>query len=168
MRRNVLTALALAAGLLAPALAPAVAQAQTKPFGAGFDGWEFTATRESKTIVNCRAVRRAGGREDILAMRSDRHTYISINGEGRNGKWPKSVVAVPGKPKGVADWSVTAQANGARLWFLLDYGAVSDIANAGVFTWSLMDSEDDGKVNLGKRSADAWERVNQCVNANGG
>ncbi|MFG1358572.1 hypothetical protein [Xanthobacter pseudotagetidis] len=45
---------------------------------------------------------------------------------------------------------------------------MSDIAAAGVFTWSLMDSEDDGKVNLGKRAADAWECVNQCVNANGG
>ena len=168
MRRTFLTGLALAAGLIAPLLAPAAAQAQTKPFGAGFDGWEFTATREANGVVNCRAVRRAGGREDILAMRTDRHTYISMKGEGRKGKWPRSVVAVPGKPKGVADWSVTAEANGSRLWFVLDYGAVSDIANAGFFTWSLMDSEDDGKVNLGKRAGEAWERVNQCVNANGG
>ena len=168
MRRTFLAGLALAAGLIAPLLAPDLAQAQTKPFGAGFDGWIFTATREPSGLTNCRATRRVGGRDDILAMRTDRHTYISIMGEGRKGKWPRSVVAVPGKPKGVADWSVTAEANGARLWFPLDESAVSDIAAAGYFQWSLMDSEDDGKVNLGKRAGEAWERVHQCVNANGG
>jgi len=138
------------------------AQAQTQPFGQGFDGWSFTATKEKSGVVNCRATRKAGGREDILAYRNDNHTYISVKAEGRKGKWPKTIVRIPGKPPGQMEWKVDAGADGGRMWFIVDSSAISEIAAVGRFEWSLTDTEDSAIVNLGKRTADAWERVNQC------
>lgn len=156
--------LVLAAGLAWTA----TAQAQTKPFGQPIDGWVFTATTERPGVVNCRAQRKAGGRDDILALRNDWKGYFSINAEGRKGKWPRSVVNLPGRPGKRMEWTSTAEANGLRLWFPLEKGALDEIFNAGAFEWSLMDSEDDGKFNVGRRGGEVWERVNQCVLANGG
>lgn len=144
------------------------ALAQTRAFGPGFDGWAFTATTERPGLVNCRATRKVGGREDILAMRTDHKNYMSVKGEGRRGKWPGSTVNVPGKPRGVLEWRIVAEANGARLWFPMEPGGIDDIAAAGAFEFSLADTEDTAKVALGRRAAEAWERVNRCVIANGG
>ena len=140
------------------------ALAQVKSFAPGFDGWEFTATFEKPGVVNCRATRRAGGREDILAMRTDgTPPYLSVKGEGRKGKWPGSSISVPGKP---LEWRVSAEANGGRMWFPLDAGAIDKIAAAGIFQFDLNDTEDWGKVSLGRRAAEAWTQVNRCVFTN--
>lgn len=165
MRRSVLTGLALGAGLLVPALA----QAQTTPFGQGFDGWTFTATKEPNGVTACRATRKVGGREDIIGMRTN-HTkpYISFKADGRKGKWPNVIIAVPGKPRGVLEWTTPGEANGIRMWFPLEFGAMTEIAAAGAVEWALPNTEDTATVNLGKRAGEAFERVNQCVNANGG
>lgn len=144
------------------------ALAQSRAFGPGFDGWAFTATTERPGLVNCRATRKVGGREDILAMRTDHRLYMSVKAEGCRGKWPGSTVYVPGKPRGVLEWRTLAEANGVRMWLPMEPGTIDDIAAAGVFAFSLADTEDTAKVALGRRAADAWERVNQCVNANGG
>lgn len=119
-------------------------------------------------MVNCRATRKVGGREDIVAMRNDHKPYLSVKAEGRKGKWPGTIVNVPGKPRGVLEWQSPAEANGIRMWFPIEAGAVDQIAAAGAFEWSLTDTEDTAKVSLGRRAAEAWERVNRCVLANGG
>lgn len=158
-------------GAAAPAPAPAPAPAaaavgQARLYGAGFDGWSFTATVEKPGVVNCRAIRKVGGREDIMAMRNDMKPYLSIKGEGRQGRWPGTLVSIPGKPQ--YQWRVTSEANGARMWFTMpDFGVVGDIAAAGVYEFHMPDSEETGRIPLGKRAADAWERVNQCAVANG-
>ena len=109
--------------------------------------------------------RKVGGREDIIAMHNDSRTpYLSVKAEGRKGKWPGTIVRVPGKPP---EWKSPAEANGVRMWFPLEAGAINLIAAAGAYEWSLTDTEDTAKVNLGKRAADAWERVNICVTKNG-
>lgn len=158
MKRHLILGFALAAGLASTA----TAQAQTKAFCAGFDGWTFTATVEKPGVVNCRATRRVGRRDDIMAMRNDFKPYLSVAAEGRRGKFPGTYISVPGKPQYV--WRVPGEANGARMWFLMpDFGVVGDIAQAGVYEFALPDSEDTGRVPLGKRAAEAWERVNQCA-----
>ncbi|WP_127089430.1 hypothetical protein [Aquabacter cavernae] len=144
----------------------ASAHAQTKPFGPGFDGWSFTATTEKPGLVVCRATRTAGNREDILGMRNDLKPYFSVKAEGRKGKWPGTIINVPGKPRGVLEWTSTGEANGIRMWFPLPTSAVDRIVEAGAFEFSLPDTEDSGKVNLGKRAMDAWVRVHECVKAN--
>ena len=163
--RNRGVAKAAAAPAPAPAAAGAVGQARL--FGQGFDGWSFTATTEKPGVVNCRAIRKIGGREDIMAMRTDWKPYLSINAEGRRGKWKDMYILVPGKKH--LEWQVPAEANGARFWFVMpDFGVVGEIAAAGIYEFAVPDSEDTAKVPLGKRAAEAWERVNQCVAANGG
>ena len=154
----------------APAPAPAAAAGavgKPRPFGQGFDGWTFTATTEKPGVVNCRATRKVGGREDIMAMRTDRKPYLSIEAQGRRGKWTDMYVAVPGRRDLV--WQVPAEANGTRLWFLVpDVGIVRKIAAAGIYEFSVPDSEDTAKIPLGKRAVEAWDRVDGCVRANGG
>lgn len=144
------------------------ASAQTKPFGANLDGWSFTATTEKPGMVNCRAIRKAGGREDTMALRSNWQGYFSVKAEGRKGKWPKSIVNAPGQPRGRLEFETTAEANGGRMWFPLDKGVLDELANRGGFEWSLGDTEDSGKVVFGPKGGQIWERVNQCVLKNGG
>ncbi len=164
MIRNSLSMVAVFACLAVPT----GALAQVRAFGAGFDGWVFTATTEKPGIVNCRATRRVGGRDDIIAMRNDHKPYLSVKADGRRGKWPGSFAYVPGKPRGVSEWKVDAEANAVRLWLPIEAGAVGLIAAAGVYEISLADTEDTIRVPLGRRAAEAWARVNQCVLANGG
>jgi hypothetical protein len=168
MRPTHLLLLALAAGLASTT----AAHAQSKPYGAGFDGWTFTVTTEKPGLINCRAIRKVGGREDIISMHNDSRTpYLSVKAEGRKGKWPGTIINIPGKyvpgQFGQFAWKSPAEANGVRMWFPLEAGAINLIAAAGAYEWSLTDTEDSAKVNLGKRAADAWERVNICVHKNG-
>lgn len=166
MKTGLLAALAVAATLATAG--GAQAQAQVKPFGAGFDGWIFTATTEKPGLVNCRATRRVGGRDDIIARRTDGDVYLSVKAEGRNGNFKGTIINVPGKPRGMLEWTVPGAANGQRMWFTMPFFAIDHIVAAGAYQFSLPDSEDVGTVNLGKRAKEAWARVNQCVQANGG
>lgn len=144
------------------------AEAQVKPFGAGFDGWGFTATIERPGMVNCRATRRVAGRDDIISMRTGGATYLSVKADGRKGKWPGSIVYIPGKPRGSAQWTLTAEANGTRLWVPVDAAAIDVISVAGTYEISLNDTEDTLRVPLGRNAAKAWARVNECMHAHGG
>lgn len=144
------------------------AQGKERPFAPGFDGWTFTVAQEQPRIANCRAVRKNGNNMVIMALRSNWQGYFSVNADGRKGKWPGTIVNIPGKPPGVMEWRTTGEANGARMWFAVEKGALDEMANAGAFEWSLPDSEDHATVRLGRRSADAWGVVNKCVLANGG
>lgn len=165
MFRNCLSVAAVVGCLAVPS---AVSAQQVKAFGAGFDGWIFTATTEKPGMINCRATRKVGGRDDIIAMRSDKKPYLSVAAEGRQGRWPGSLVYVPGKPRGGAfEWKVMAEANGIRLWMPIDAGAINLLTAAGTYEISLNDTEDTIRVPLGKRAAEAWARVQQCVLANG-
>lgn len=140
---------------------------QARLFGPGFDGWSFTATTEKPGLVNCRAIRKVAGREDILAMHTNWKPYISVRGEGRHGKWKDMSITISGSKK--REWLVPSEANGERLWFQMpDFAAVGEIAAAGQYRFSMPDSEETGVVPLGKRAAEAWARVNKCVQAHGG
>ncbi|MFG1422364.1 hypothetical protein [Roseixanthobacter liquoris] len=152
----------LAAAFTAALTAAASAQA-VKPYGQGFDGWVFTVTQEKPDLFNCRATRKLGGREDIMALRTNMDGYLSVKSEGRTGKFKGTLVNVIGQPRGRLEWTVTAEAAGPRMWFPLDLGAIGTLAAAGGFEFSLGDTEDTGKVNLGKRAGEAWARVNQCA-----
>jgi len=164
MKTGLLAALTVAATLATAG----GAQAQVKPYGAGFDGWNFTATTEKSGIINCRATRKVGNRDDIIARRTDGEVYLSVKAEGRKGDFKGTIINVPGKPRGMLEWTVPGGANGARMWFTMPFVAIDHIVAAGAYQFSLPDSEDVGTVNLGKRAKEAWARVNQCVQANGG
>lgn len=151
-------------GAAKPAVPPV---GQVRPFGEGFDGWSFTATTEKPGVVNCRAIRKLAGREDIMAMRNDWKPYLSVRAEGRRGKWNDMSILLPSKKS--REWRVPSEANGDRLWFTMpDSRVVGEIAAAGSYQFAVPDDEDMGTVPLGKRAAEAWERVNKCVKANGG
>lgn len=153
-------------GAARPGNAPSQPVGQARPFGQGFDGWSFTATTEQPGLVNCRAIRKVGGREDIMAMRTDGNLYFSVAAEGRRGKWPNMYVMLPGAKK--REWRLPSEANGQRFWFTLpDVGTAAQIAAAGQYQFAVPDDEDTGTVPLGKRAGEAWERVRQCIKANG-
>lgn len=153
---------AMAAALAAGPALPA--EAQSKPFGKGFDKWEFSQTKEKSGIVNCRGIRKAGGREDIIAMRTDGGAYVSVRADGRDGTYPESFIEADG-----ITWTVTAKANGNRMWFEgLRPAAIEMMMAAGGYDYYLGGTEDNDKVRLGKRAAEAWSRVRECVVVSGG
>lgn len=161
-----LTAISLSAAAATLALLGA-AEAQSVPFGKGIDGWEFSATTERSGVVNCRAARKVGNKMDIIAQRTDRSPpYFSVNADGRKGKWPGTIINVPGKPPGVLEWKTTGEADGGRMWFPISPAAVDQIVAAGAYQWSLPDTEDYATVKIGKRGTEIWGRVNDCANAN--
>ena len=172
--KNYVCACSGAARAAAPAATPAAATpaarklGQEGPYGKPVGPWQITVTEEKPGVVNCRAVRKQGARLDIMAMRNDgSDPYLSVNAEGRNGKWPDTLINVPGQPPGVQEWRVTGEANGKRMWFALGAVTISELADAGAFQFSLPDSEDSGVTLLGKDAPAAWSRVNDCVFANG-
>eukprot|EP01037_Dinobryon_pediforme_P019880 gene19880-20383_t len=139
----------------------------TRSFEPGFDGWSVTATTEGPGIVNCRATRKVGGREDIMALHNNWKGYFSVKAEGRKGKWPETLVNVPGKRGNRMEWTITAEANGVRMWFTLDKSALDELANAGAYEWSLGDTEDTGRGNgitlLGHDSGTRSVRLGACA-----
>ncbi|MFG1401622.1 hypothetical protein [Xanthobacter sediminis] len=142
-------------------LASAAAAQGAKVFGQGFDNWVFTQTPEADGLINCRATRKAGGREDIVAMRTSGQPYVSVSAAGRKGKYRESIIESAG-----SSWTVTAEANGVRLWFTpLSANAVEEIMLRGSYAFFLGGTEDREKVNLGAKSAAAWARVKECVAA---
>lgn len=153
------------------AAAPVAAAAkpgQERPYGKPVGPWKITVTEEKPGVVNCRAVRKSGNRLDIMAMRNDgTDPYLSVDAEGRKGKWPGTLINVPGQPPGVQEWEVTGEANAKRMWFPMGAITISELAEAGAYQFSLPDSEDTGVVLLGKDAPAAWSRVNDCVFANG-
>ena len=156
-------------GLMPSAATAASAKlGQERPYGKPVGPWKITVTEEKPGIVNCRAVRKAGTRLDIMAMRNDgTDPYLSVDAEGRKGKFPGTIINVPGQPRGVQEWESDGAANGKRMWFPVGAVTISELADAGAFQFSLPDSEDTGVVLLGKDAPAAWNRVNDCVFANG-
>lgn len=172
--KNYVCACSGAAPARTAAAAPAAASAaagklgQERPYGQPVGPWKITVTEEKPGVVNCRAVRKAGQRLDIMAMRNNgTDPYLSVEAEGRNGKFPGTIINVPGQPPGVQEWQSDGEANGKRMWFPLGAVTISELADAGAFQFSLPDSEDSGVVLLGKDAPAAWNRVNDCVFANG-
>jgi hypothetical protein len=153
---------AVVAACLMAATGPGAAQ--SKPFGKGFDGWSFSQTREGKGVTNCRAFHRVGGRDDIAAMRTDGVPYLSVKAEGRSGRYEESLIDAAG-----ITWTVTAQADGKRLWFSgLSPAAVEIIMESGGYDFYLGGTEDGDEVRFGRRGADAWARVEECVRVSRG
>jgi hypothetical protein len=154
----------LAAALAVASIGSAAAQPRAGSYGAPIESWTFSWTDEARGVVNCRAIRKAGGREDILAMRTRGGPYVSVRGNGRIGKYRDSIVE-----SGAITWTVPAEANGARLWFSdLLPAAIETIAARGGFTYYLGGTEDTEKVNLGRSAAAAWARVKECTARFGG
>jgi hypothetical protein len=147
---------------------PAMAQGGAQPYGKGFDGWNFSRTKEASGVTNCRAFRRVGGRDDIMAMRTDGYSYLSVRAEGRNGKFPKSIVVPLREPANGMQWDNTIAADGKRMWVALPPAAIEIIAAKGGYSMLLGGSEDRDDVNLGKSAPAAWKRVKECVVDSGG
>ena len=159
----------VAALSVALALTGSAAMAETsQPFGKGFDGWSFNRTDEGKGVVNCRAFHRVGGRDDILAMRTDGWTYVSVRAEGRRGKYAESFIVPFREPRNGQQWDALAEANGVRLWFALPAYGIEVVATRGGYTLYLGGTEDREEVNLGKSALAAWKRVRECIVASGG
>lgn len=158
-----LARLGLTVTLLLAAGAPATAQ-KAGGFGQPIENWTFTYTVESPRVVNCRAIRKAGGREDIAAMRTDGNPYLSVRAEGRRGKYKDTIIDSAG-----ITWTVYAEADTHRLWFTgLNKNAIEMIMAKGRYDAYLGGTEDNDKVNLGRSAAAAWARVKACVAAHGG
>ena len=168
MKMTVLAGGLALAGLLAVGLVQAQPLNKPQPFGAGFDNWTFTKTLEKPGLTNCRASRRVGGRDDIMAMRTDGNSYLSVRAEGRNAKYKESIVVPFREPKNGQQWDLTVEANGTRMWFPLPPGGIDIIASRGGYEVLLGGTEDRDRVDLGKRAMDAWKRVRECVVASGG
>lgn len=158
-----LARLGLTVTLLLAGGASASAQ-QAGLFGRPIENWTFTYTYETPRLVNCRAIRKAGGREDIAAMRTDGHAYLSVRAEGRRGKYKDTIIDSAG-----ISWTVYAEADAQRLWFTgLNKNAIEMIMAKGRYDAYLGGTEDNDKVNLGRSAAAAWARVKACVVAYGG
>lgn len=160
--KSVLAGLCLA-GLSSVALAQ-----NTQPYGKGFDSWNFSRTKEQSGVTNCRAFRRVGGRDDIMAMRTDGYSYLSVRAEGRNGKFPNSIIVPLREPANGMQWDNTIAADGKRMWVALPPAAIEIIASKGGYSMLLGGSEDRDDVNLGKSAPDAWKRVKECIIDSGG
>lgn len=145
---------------------PAVAQ--VKGFGPGFDNWVFTATTEGNGVVNCRATRRVGGRDDILALKTDRKDYVSVRAEDRKGQWRDSFIVPFREPKNGQQYPGTAAADGRRLWMLVDRNFIQTLAQRGGYEIFLGGSEDRDSVPLGSQAAKAFVRLKECIVASGG
>ena len=159
--------LALGAALAFTTLA-SPALAQVKPFGPGFDGWTFTATLEADGVTNCRATRRVGGRDDILALKTDRKDYVSVRAEDRKGRWPGSFIVPFREPNNGQQHDGTAAADGKRLWMTVDRNFIEVLAQRGGFDLYLGGTEDNDKVPLGNQATKAFIRLKECIVANGG
>jgi len=146
----------------------ALAQSGPQPFGKGFDNWNFSREKEASGVTNCRAFHRVGGRDDILAMRTDGHSYLSVRAEGRKGKFPNSIVVPLREPANGMQWDLMVEANGQRMWMVMPPAAIEIIAAKGGYSVLLGGSEDRDDVNLGKSAPAAWKRVKECVVASGG
>jgi hypothetical protein len=146
----------------------ALAQGGPQPFGKGFDNWNFSREKEPSGLTNCRAFRRVGGRDDILAMRTNGQSYLSVRAEGRKGKFRDSIVVPLREPANGMQWDLLVEADGKRMWMIMPLAAIETIAAKGGFTVLLGGSEDRDDVNLGKSAPAAWKRVKECVVASGG
>jgi hypothetical protein len=145
------------------------AWAQAQVIGKGFDNWSFTQEKEGKGVVNCRANHRVGGRDDIMAMRTDGHSYLSVRAEGRKAKYRNSIIVPLREPANGQQWdNIMVEANGARMWVEMPPAAIEIIAARGGYSMLLGGTEDRDDVNLGKSAAAAWKRVKECVVNNGG
>lgn len=146
----------------------ALAQNGPQPYGKGFDNWNFSREKEASGVTNCRAFHRVGGRDDIMAMRTDGHSYLSVRAEGRKGKFPNSIVVPLREPANGMQWDLAVEANGQRMWMTMPPAAIEIIAAKGGYSVLLGGSEDRDDVNLGKSAPAAWKRVKECVVASGG
>jgi hypothetical protein len=146
----------------------ALAQGGPQPFGKGFDNWNFSREKEPSGVANCRAFRRVGGRDDIMAMRSDGQSYLSVRAEGRKAKFRDSIVVPLREPANGMQWDLTVEADGKRMWVVMPPAAIETIAAKGGYSVLLGGSEDRDDVNLGKSAPAAWKRVKECVVASGG
>jgi len=153
----------LVVSALALASISAAAAGKPQPFGNNFEKWLFSQTDEGKGVINCRATHRPSGRDDILAMRNDGHSYMSVKANGRDGEFPETIIE-----SGGIQWTVDAAADGKRLWFTMEPNAIDTIAMEGGYKLYLGGSEEFEAVKLGNRAAEAWGRVIECVDANGG
>jgi len=153
---------------LAGLTVPALAQGGAQPYGKGFDSWNFSRTKEQSGVTNCRAFRRVGGRDDIMAMRTDGHSYLSVRAEGRKGKFPNSIVVPLREPANGMQWDLLVEADGKRMWMTLPPAAIETIAAKGGYAVLLGGSEDRDDVTLGKSAPAAWKRVKECIVASGG
>lgn len=166
--KSVLAGLCLVGLCLAGSSTVALAQGSPQPYGKGFDSWAFTRTKEPGGVTNCRAFRRVGGRDDIMAMRTDGHSYISVRAEGRKGKFSKSIVVPLREPANGMQWDLLIEADGKRMWAILPPAAIEIIAAKGGYSMLLGGSEDRDDVNLGKSASVAWKRVKECIVDSGG
>lgn len=153
----------LVVSALALASISAAAAGKPQPFGNNFEKWMFSQTDEGKGVVNCRAHHRPSGRDDIVAMRTDGHSYLSVKANGRDGEFPETIIE-----SGGIQWTVDAGADGKRLWFVMEPNAIDTIAMEGGYKLYLGGVEEYEAVKLGNRAAEAWSRVLECVDANGG
>lgn len=145
------------------------ALAQPQAVGKGFDNWSFTQTKEAKGVVNCRAHHRVGGRDDIMAMRTDGHSYLSVRAESRKAKYRGSIVVPLREPANGQQWdNITIETDGVRMWFPMPPAAIEMIAARGGYAMLLGGTEDRDDVDLGKSAPAAWKRVKECVVNNGG
>ena len=156
-----IAALALGFASLVSLAVPAQAAAP-KVVDRSAGGWNITRAVEGK-LINCRAERKNGRRLDILSVRSNGDTYVSINGEGRNGTFQDTIVQPINEPDTGLQWNITAGANKARMWFTLDPTAVDIIAEAGGFRFLLGGSEDSGEISFGRGAAQAWAKAQRCI-----
>lgn len=145
---------------------PALAQSQ--PFGPGFDNWTFSATREARGVTNCRAVRKVGGRDDIVALKTDGQDYMSVRADGRTGKWPGSFMVPFREPSSGMQYDMTAEANGQRMWFPTSRGFIELVMRRGGYEWFMGGTEDRDRVPLGGSAAKAFVRLQECIVASGG
>jgi hypothetical protein len=160
-----LLSLAFAAVLASSGSAPAQT---SKPFGQGFDNWTFSRTDEGRGVTNCRAGRRIGGRDDIIALKTDRRDYVSVRAEGRKGKWRESFIVPFREPKNGRQYDGVVEADGKRMWMMLDRNAIETLVQRGGYQMYLGGSEDTDRAPLGAKAVAAFIRLKECIVASGG
>lgn len=161
------TKLSLLVATVAALACASPASAQVKAFGAGFDGWNFTATKEGN-VTNCRAFRKIGGRDDIVGLRTNGMDYVSVRAEGRKGRWADSTIVPFREPPTGLQYDGLVEANGIRMWIPVNRNFIEIIMQRGGYDLHLGGSEDGDRVPFGGQGAKAFIRLKECIVANRG
>lgn len=151
-----------AAALLAT-IAAAPALAGEEPYGQGFAGWKFTQHDDRPGRINCRALLGS----NLMSMSTDGGTYVSTTSPIPKGNYEESSVVFAGSTEMVNAWSGGV---GGRLVLYVDQDTMGKIAWNGSYTWRVAvgNSIKTGTVIFNNSALKAFQRMKECVAANGG
>ena len=91
-----------------------------------------------------------------------------MRAESRKGRWRDSFIVPFREPSNGQQYPGTVEADGLRMWMLVDRNFIETLMQRGGYSLYLGGSEDTEKVSLGNQAAKAFIRLKDCIIAHGG